>query len=165
MRVLAVCAAALALCASTAAAGLPRHGVFVPGQSLAGIALGQTEQEVRRTLGTSYGVCRGCFTQTWYFTYGKFQRQGLAIEFAKHLVWAVYTLWQPPGWTGPNGLRLGAPESKVGRLAGRTFSLTCVDGYDARVWDDRSARSVYYIVKGKVWGFGLMGFRGNPCRA
>jgi hypothetical protein len=37
-------------------------------------------------------------------------------------------------------------------------------GYDARVSDDDHARTVYYVVGGKLWGFGLLQPRANPCR-
>jgi len=73
--------AAALLLAATAAAGLPKAGVLVPGQSLGGIRLGESPRAVRAELGTFYGTCRGCSRRTWYFTYSPFDKQGLAVEF------------------------------------------------------------------------------------
>src|SRR5258706_5653021 len=96
MRTLALCAAVLVF-ASSAAAGLPRSGVFVPGRSLGGIRLGETTTAVRAALG-AHGVCSGCATTTWYFNYQPFNQRGLALEFTAGRVSAVYTLWQPARW-------------------------------------------------------------------
>jgi len=162
MRLVAVCAAALVLSGSAAAA-LPPHGVLVPGRSLGGIQLGDSPAQVRAKLGTSFGVCRGCTTMTWYFTYRTFDRRGLAVELDGGRVSAVYTLWRPNGWTAPHGLRLGAVEAQITALAGATIPIVC-SGYDARVSDGGRARTVYYVVRGKLWGFGLLQPRANPCR-
>jgi len=37
-------------------------------------------------------------------------------------------------------------------------------GYTALVRDSATARTTYYIVGGKLWGFGLMRARTSPCR-
>ena len=107
MRLIAVCAAALIL-SGTAAAALPRHGTLVPGRSLGGIRLGEPAAQVRAALGGSFGVCRGCATTTWYFTYRKFDRRGLAVELTEGRVSAVYTLWRPNGWSAPSTPDVGA---------------------------------------------------------
>ena len=73
MRLVIACAAALVLSGSAAAA-LPRHGTLVPGRSLGGIRLGEPAAQVRAALGSKFGVCRGCATTTWYFTYRTFDR-------------------------------------------------------------------------------------------
>src|ERR1700693_6089403 len=101
MRSLAVLAAALVaapVIGASAAAALPRTGVFVPGRSLGGIRLGESAAAVRAALGRSYGVCSACATTTWYFTYKRFDQHGLAVELTGGRVSAVYTLWQPTGW-------------------------------------------------------------------
>jgi hypothetical protein len=162
MRLVAVCAAALTL-SGTAGAALPRHGTLVPGHTLGGIRLGEPAGQVRSALGPFFGLCRGCPTTTWYFTYRKFDRRGLAIELTAGRVSAVYTLWRPSGWTAPQGLQLGAVEAQVTALAGAAIPIVC-SGYDARVIDDGAARTVYYIVDGKLWGFGLLRPHANPCR-
>src|SRR5262245_33496761 len=110
MRLTAIAAAALLL-APVAHAGLPRVGKLVPGRSLAGIRIGETQRQVTRALGRSHGVCPQCSVPTWYFNVQPFDEHGLGIEFTRGRVSAVYTLWQPNGWTGPKGLPLGATEA------------------------------------------------------
>jgi hypothetical protein len=162
MRSLASFAAALVVTAPAAAA-LPRAGVFVPGRSLGGIRLGESASAVRAALGHSYGVCNPCATTTWYFTYKRFDQHGLAVELTDGRVSAVYTLWQPSGWRTTAGLRLGVVEGQLTKSAGPLISVVC-SGYDARVADGTHARSVYYVVQGKLWGFGLLRQHADPCR-
>ena len=127
----------------------------MPGHSLAGVRLGATAAAVRARLGADYGVCRGCATTTWYFTYRRFDNQGLAVELTRDRVSAVYSLWKPPGWHDSRGVRLGAPEAQVGH----GVPIACA-GYNAIV----RGTSVYYIVDGSVWGFGLVPRGRSPCR-
>ncbi len=149
--------------AAPAAAALPHAGTLVPGRSLGGVRLGEPAEQVQAALGSSHGVCRGCATTTWYFTYRPFDRHGLAVELTGGRVSAVYTVWRPDGWSGPHGLRLGADDAQVGKLAGPLFPVVCSD-YDARVRDDGRARTVYYILRGRLWGFGLLRASADPCR-
>ena len=135
-------------------AALPAAAAFVPGRSLAGVRLGDSQAEVRARFGSDYGVCRGCATTTWYFTYRHFDDQGLGVELTGGRVSAVYTLWQPPGWHTAT-LRLGDPQAKVGPALTEQCS-----GYDALV----RGTSVYYVVNGSVWGFGLIPKGRSPCR-
>ena len=158
------CAAVLLLCAAApAAAALPARGVLVPDRSLGGVRLGETAAQVRAALGHSYGVCRGCARTTWYFTYRVFDDRGLAVELTQGRVSAVYTLWQPPGWHGPRGLGLGAPQGQVLAVGGTLLPIACA-GYQALVRDRGATRTVYYVVDAKLWGFGLLSAGGNPCR-
>ena len=129
--------------------------MLVPGRSLAGVRLGDTAARVRTQLGTDYGLCRGCATTTWYFTYRRFDDKGLAVELTRGRVSAVYTLWQPPGWIRTTRVTLGSPEERVGAA----ITVTCT-GYDALV----KGTSVYFVVDGKLWGFGLFPRRASPCR-
>jgi hypothetical protein len=161
VKTLALCALAL-VCASAAAAALPRTGVFVPGRSLGGIRLGESPAHVRAALG-AHGVCIGCSTTTWYFNYKPFNQHGLAVEFTGNQVSAVYTLWQPAGWRAAKGLQLGVVEAQLTTSTGPLVNVVC-PGYDARVADGTRARSVYYVVQGKLWGFGLLRAHANPCR-
>jgi hypothetical protein len=155
---------ALALVAIVASSGsLPTAGTLDPGRSLGGIHLGETQAQVRSALGRFYGVCDTCTRPTWYFTYGKWTQTGLAVELARGVVSAVYTLWQPLGWHSSHGLALGAPRGQVAAVAGPVVPIAC-PGYDALVRDVRGTRTVYYIVDDKLWGFGLMKARANPCR-
>jgi hypothetical protein len=163
MRRVIVCAALLLSVAQPAAAALPRQGTLVPARSLGGVRLGETAAQVRAALGRSYGVCRGCAAPTWYFTYLRFDRRGLAVELTGGRVSAVFTLWQPGGWTAPRGLQLGAAQAQVTSLAGPLIPISCT-GYDALVRDAPRARTAYYVVDGRLWGFGLLRAHENPCR-
>lgn len=158
------CAAVLLLCAAApAAAALPPSGTLVPNRSLGGIRLGETAAQVRAALGHSYGVCRGCPRTTWYFTYRAFDQHGLGVELTAGRVSAVYTVGQPPGWHAPRGLRLGATQGQIPALAGTLLPIAC-SGYQALVRDSNTARTVYYVVDAKLWGFGLLRPSENPCR-
>jgi hypothetical protein len=163
-RVIACAAAAAAFCfGGEASATLRPAGTLVPGTSLGGVRLGETQAQVRAGLGRSYGICRGCARTTWYFTYQAFERIGLAVEFTARRVSAVYTLWQPPGWRSAEGVQLGAVEAEVTTTAGALVPVACT-GYSALVRDTHGARTAYYLVGGRLWGFGLLGARQSPCR-
>jgi hypothetical protein len=153
---------ALALVAP-AAAGLPRGGSLAPGRSLGGIRLGESPRAVRAALGTFYGTCRGCPRRTWYFTYRPFEKQGLAVEFTRGRVSAVYTLWRPAGWHAPHKLGFGTSVLAVHQLTHASRTVTC-KGYEALVQDSAHARTAYYVVQGRLWGFGLFARGASPCR-
>ena len=108
-------------------------------------------------------MCRGCPRRTWYFTYRAFQRQGLAVEFERGHVSAAYTLWRPQGWHAPHGLRFGATPLTVHERVGSLRTITC-HGYVALVRDTADARTAYYLLEGRLWGFGLFRRGGSPCR-
>jgi hypothetical protein len=160
---LAAIAAAVLVLSPAALAVLPSAGKLVPGRSLAGIRIGETQRQVSAALGRSHGVCTACSVRTWYFNVRAFDQHGLGVEFTRGRVSAVYTIWQPDGWTGPNGLALGATQAQVQATAGALFQVTCT-GYDAWVHDLKAVRTVYYILNGNLWGFGLMRANANPCR-
>jgi len=153
---------ALAL-AVPAAAGLPKAGVLVPGRSLGGVRLGESPRAVRAKLGTFYGACRDCPRRTWYFTYGPFDRHGLAVEFTRGSVSGVYTLWRPRGWHAPHRLGFGTSALAVHRLTGASRTVPCGD-YDALTRDTAHARTAYYLLNGRLWGFGLFARGAAPCR-
>jgi hypothetical protein len=149
--------------AATAAAGLPKAGVLVPGRSLGGVRLGESPRAVRAALGTLYGTCRGCPRRTWYFTYRPYDRHGLAVELAGGRVSGVYTLWRPSGWHAPHKLGFGSSALVVHRLTGASHTVVCSD-YEALVQDSAHARTAYYLLNGRLWGFGLFRRGASPCR-
>ena len=153
----------LVLAAPAAAAGLPKAGVLVPGQSLGGIRLGESPRAVRAELGTFYGNCRGCSRRTWYFTYSPFDKQGLAVEFTGGLVSGLYTLWRPAGWHAPHMLRFGSSALAVHRLTGASRTTVC-RGYEALSRNSAQASTAYYLLNGRLWGFGLFRRDASPCR-
>jgi hypothetical protein len=163
MRRALVFAAVLACATGSAAAAPPRDGVLVPGRSLGGVHLGDSAGTIRTRLGRDYGVCRGCATTTWYFTYRPFDRHGLAVELHGGRVSGVYTVWKPSGWSTSGGLRLGASELELPTLAGPLVPIVCSD-YDARIVDGATTRTVYYVLRGRLWGFGLLRAHADPCR-
>jgi hypothetical protein len=137
------------------AAALPVHGVFVPGQSLGGVRLGDRPAAVRAAWGRSFGVCTDCTRKTWYFNYKQFTQQGAAVEFRSGRVVAAYTLWRPNGWRTRSGLRLGDAEERIAALYGALPRDDC-GGYAAYVEDRTTSVSAFYVVGGRVWGFGLI---------
>jgi hypothetical protein len=160
-----VFAAVIALSLTTSAvAALPQPGTLVPGRSLAGVRIGDTAAAVQAVLGHRYGVCQGCTVTTWYFNYRAFDQHGLAVEFTNGRASAVYTLWQPPGWRTQGGLQLGAVQGQVTAHAGTLIPVQCSGGYEALVTDTHAVRTAYYIVDGKLWGFGLVHALESPCR-
>ena len=154
---------AVLVLAAPAAAGLPKAGTLVPGRSLGGIRLAESPSAVRAALGTFYGLCRGCTQRTWYFTYRPFDKQGLAVEFTRRHVSAVYTLWRPSGWHAPHKLGFGSSPLVVHTVAHTTRTITC-HRYEALVRDSAHARTAYYLFDGELWGFGLFGRGASPCR-
>ena len=72
-------------------------------------------------------------------------------------------VWKPDGWSTTRGLRLGASEAELQRLAGPLVPIVCSD-YDARVRDEAGTRTVYYVLRGRLWGFGLLHLHADPCR-
>jgi hypothetical protein len=162
-RSLVATTVAALLFTATAAAGLPKAGVLVPGRSLGGIRLGESPRAVRAALGTFYGSCSGCPRRTWYFTYLPFDKRGLAVEFTGGRVSAVYTLWRPAGWHAPHKLEFGSSALAVHRRSGASRTVTCKD-YGALVQDSARARTAYYLLHGKLWGFGLFRRGASPCR-
>jgi hypothetical protein len=154
--------AALALVPPPAAAAPPHEGLFVPGRSLGGVALGMSKAEVKRAWGTRFGRCRDCSSETWYFTYRRFEPQGAGVVFRRGRVTRVFTLWQPAGWRTAAGVRLGVDESAVTNAYGTLARRHCIR-YSALVLRGRRAESAFYVFSGELWGFGLTRPGTSPC--
>ncbi|MDQ3866977.1 MAG: hypothetical protein M3304_09160 [Actinomycetota bacterium] len=157
---LPVLAAAFAL--APAAAAPPSDGVLFPGESLAGIELGMTKADVLRLWGKRHGVCRECLRETWYFNYRPFHPEGAGVVFRRSRVVRVFTVWRPRGWRTVGGLSLGAPQAEISDAAVVVDERHCV-GYEALVAPGRSAQTVFYAYRGKLWGFALVRAGANPC--
>lgn len=159
---LALAAAALAFPATSAGA-LPAHGVFVPGESLGGVRLGDTRSEVLDVWGKRHGVCRDCRLVTWYFNLKPFEPQGAAVVFRRGRVVRAYTVWRPRGWRTDGGLELGATRGALAKAYPDLPSRSC-ERYTAFVRpEDVRTTSVFYVYRGRLWGFGLMRPRLSPC--
>ena len=141
---------------------LPHAGTFAPGQSLGGVRLGMAGPEVVRLWGREYGVCRGCPRTTWYFTYRPFEPKGAQVQFERGRVVAIATVWSPPGWRTTRGLKIGDETSRITLVYGPLPSLAC-HNYAALVLSGHRATSVFYVVEGRLWGFGLIGSPRSAC--
>jgi hypothetical protein len=161
VRLLALAPLALVL-AGTAATAPPRAGLFVPGRSLGGVRLGMTPRQVKSAWGTEHGVCRGCVDETWFFTYRAFKPQGTGVGLRDGRVVSIFTHWAPKGWHTPHGVRIGDPSSTVTRRY-RTLPPTTCSTYSVITVLGPNVVSAFYVVNGKVWGFGLATARVNPC--
>jgi hypothetical protein len=155
-------AAVLAL-AGSAVAAPPRAGLFVPGASLGGLKLGQTEAEVRAAWGAGYARCKGCKRPTWYYTFRAFSPKGAGVEFRRGRAAAIFTLWSPRGWRTTRGLQTGDEEAWATKLYHSVKRTEC-GTYSALVLPGGRAVSVIYVVSGRVWGFGLLSPGSQPCR-
>jgi hypothetical protein len=162
---LALAAALTLAVAATTLAAVPSAGdrVLVPGRSLGGLMLGGSEADVRAAWGNRFGRCRSCAQPTWYFNERPFEPKGLGVEFRRGRVTALFTLWQPDGWRSTRGVRLGDPEARVGQLEGPTIRVGCA-GYAALTQADGDAVTAFYVVYGRVWGFGLVRAGVPVCR-
>jgi hypothetical protein len=159
---LALVSAALTLPA-TSASSLPAQGVFVPGASLSGVRLGDTRSEVLQVWGSRHGVCRDCRLLTWYFNLKPFEPQGAAVVFRRGRVIRAYTVWRPRGWRTDEGLELGATSGVLAKAYPRLASRSC-DRYTAFLRPENlRTTSVFYVYRGRLWGFGLMRPRLSPC--
>jgi len=137
-------------------------GAFNPGDSLAGVQLGMTSAEVVDAWGSRHGVCRDCEETTWYVNEQPFQPQGTGVVFERDRVVHAFTVWQPQGWSTPEGLTLGAPAGDIGATYGELAEIDCGD-YLALVDNDPEATSAFYVYEDEVWGFGLLTRGRAPC--
>ena len=162
LSALAVCTAALTY-PTTLAGSLPARGVFVPGESLSGVRLGDTRSEVLDLWGSRHGICRDCRRVTWYFNLKPFDPQGAAVVFRRGRVVRAFTVWRPRGWRTDEGLELGAPSGALAKAYPGLASRSC-DRYTAflRPGNVRT-KSVFYVYRGRLWAFGLMRPQLSPC--
>ena len=147
---------------STPAAALPKQGVLVSNQSLAGIRLGDSEATVRKLWGGHFSRCAGCKPETWFYFYPPpADPVGAGVEFVRGQVVAVFTLGSPAGWRTSSGI-------KVGQILGFPHAsdpqwLTC-NGYSAKP-AARSGTAVASILTqgAAVYGFSLTRPSISPC--
>jgi len=142
---------------------LPLHGTLVPAKSLGGLHLGDSPARVAARWGHGFGVCTTCARPTWYYNYTRYQPQGAGVEFTGGHVDAIFTLWSPTGWRTTQALRIGDPAVRITALYG-PLALERCGTYDARLLIRTRSVTAFYVVAGKVWGFGLMGPAVPVCR-
>jgi hypothetical protein len=154
-----VLSAALALFSHSPSHGwgghLPVKGVLVPGVSLAGIKIGDSERHVRRVWGTNYVTCKYCSDPTWLYEYQSGEPLGTAARFQKGKVVAVFTLGSPAGWRTNKGLYIGDPISNVYQFFPRTGTTRCI-GFDAITTKQGHVVTAVYSSAGVVYGFALV---------
>jgi hypothetical protein len=140
---------------------LPHHGVLVPARSLGGVQLGMTRPQVQSVWGRTFGRCRTCTRETWYFNYEKFHAEGAAVRFRRGRVDAVWTLWKPPGWR-VGKLELGVPSAVFTERWGALVTVPC-GSYQARIVTRGRVMTIFYVYGNQLWGFGLGRPGGSPC--
>ena len=153
-RALLATTAILVLAVSPAGAAPPTAGVLVPGSSLGGLRLGATKAQVESAWGRAYGVCSNCPRETWYFNYFAFQPRGVGVDLRRGRVVALFTIHSPSGWRTQRGLELGAGVAEVRGVYGTLKRIDC-DGYYALVLERAGTRTALYILRERLWAFGL----------
>jgi hypothetical protein len=147
---------------ATHIAALPKQGVLVSNQSLAGIELGDTRAMVKKLWGGHFSRCTGCKPETWFYFYPPpADPVGAGVEFVNGKVVGVFTLGSPAGWRTSTGI-------KVGQILGFPRAsdpqwLTC-NGYSAKP-ATRSGTAVASILTqgAAVYGFALTRPSVSPC--
>jgi hypothetical protein len=132
----------------------PDGGVVVPSRSFDGLRLGASTASIEARWGKRHGRCRGCRATTWYFN-EPFKPQGVGVELRRGRAVAFFTLWKPRGWRTGQGLRLGDPVPRVTEVYGPLPRLEC-GTYYALTLETARTLTAFYVVDGKLWGFGLM---------
>jgi hypothetical protein len=145
---------AAALLATTLATA-PASGVVVPSRSFDGLRLGAGAAAIEARWGTRHGLCRDCRRTTWYFNTRRFRPQGVGVELRNGRAVAFFTLWKPPGWRTNRHLRLGEPVARITEVYGPMTRLEC-GTYYALTMETARTLTAFYVVDGKLWGFGLM---------
>jgi hypothetical protein len=145
---------AVLLSSPGASAAPPRAGLVVPGRALGGLALGATKAQVRAAWGKRHGVCRDCPRETWYFNLKRFEPQGAGVTFRNGRAVALFTVWSPPDWRTPQGLRIGDPEFRIAAIYGTLFRFDC-GRYSAWTIRSNGVTTAFYVFDEQVWGFGL----------
>ena len=160
LAALAVAAAVAAGSPGAAGAAPPDAGLFVPGRSLGGIALGASRADVVAAWGRAFGRCRGCSTETLYFNRYAFRPDGAGVALRAGKVVAVFTLWAPAGWRTAQGLQVDEPLLRLEATYRPLRRVRCA-GYEAFLLPGSGPRSVVYVLDERVWGFALLG-EGHP---
>ena len=156
--------AALAL-AAPAAAGLPRAGTLVPGRSLGGIRLDETQHAVRAALGAVYGVCRRLRAADVVLHVQAVRRArargrvrpAAASSGGLHALAAggLARAERPPPRRDAARRCTSAPARSARSRAPATTRSSR---------DSPRPRTAYYLVDGRLWGFGLFRRSASPCR-
>lgn len=136
-------------------AALPQKAVLVPGKSLAGVRLGDSEQRVLSLWGADYTTCDFCRLDTWLYTYEAPNAVGAAVSFLKGRVVAVFTLGTPIGWRSTDGLKLGEFADRIDAVHPDLPWKSCI-GYVARSFKSPNGAVTSIYSDGQtIYGFAL----------
>lgn len=138
-----------------ASGSLPTRGLFIPGVSLAGVHIGDTQQKVIATLGPKYKTCAYCTDPTLLWMYRSGEPLGMAARFQKGKVVAVFTLGSPAGWKTDKGLAMGDGISNVYQYFSNTGTKRCI-GFDAITAQTGKVTTAFYSAAGVVYGFAMV---------
>lgn len=134
---------------------LPTRGLFVPGVSLAGVHIGDTQKRVVSILGPKYKTCAFCTDPTFLWMYGSGEPLGMAARFENGKVVAVFTLGSPAGWKTDKGLAMGDGVSNVYNFFPNTGTKRCI-GFDAITVRTGNVMTAFYSSAGVVYGFAMV---------
>jgi hypothetical protein len=68
--------------ASTRSTNFPTHGLVVPGQTIGGVGIGMSQDQVRAHWGNNFRVCQSCGKSlVWLYTYPGPEPLGAAVKF------------------------------------------------------------------------------------
>jgi hypothetical protein len=149
--------------AHSAKGHLPVRGVVIPGVSLAGVKVGDTEQRVKQVWGSNFTTCKYCSDATWLFEYRVGEPLGAAARFENGRVVAVFTLGSPSGWKTVKGLNIGDPINNVFQYYPKTGTVRCI-GFDAVTIRTGNVVTAFYSAAGVVYGFALVAPSMTPCQ-
>ncbi len=137
-------------------AGLPLQGVLVPGRSLGGVRLGDTQAAVRARWGADFRVCGSCADQTWFFDFGERRPDpvGAAVVFRRGRVVGVFTLGAPLGWRTASGVRVDEDVRRATAVYDRLRWRSCI-GYSALTMRNGRAVTSIYASGDVIYGFAL----------
>jgi hypothetical protein len=133
----------------------PTRGIFIPGVSLAGVKIGDTQARVRKLWGSKYKTCPYCTDITWLYEYRTGEPLGAAARFEQGRVVAVFTLGSPAGWKTDKGLAMGDGISDVYDFFDNTGFKRCI-GFDAITAQTGKVTTAFYSAAGVVYGFALV---------
>jgi hypothetical protein len=150
---IALAVAIFAGAAHARSSNFPTKGKVVPGKTIAGVGLSDTETTVQHKWGHNYKVCAYCKTTTWFYEYATGEPLGAAVKFQNNKVVAVFTLGSPAGW-GVQGAMMGDPVSNVYNLFGNTGTVNCI-GYDALTVRIGPTTMSFYSASGTIYGFAI----------
>jgi hypothetical protein len=149
---------------------LPTRGIFKPGQTLAGVGLGYTQDHVTAVLGKNYTICTTalaavlCKEPVLLFEYTRGEPLGVGVKFHNGKVVAIFTLGAIQGWKTIDGLKMYYPVSNIYTIyPAATIYSKCI-GFEAFSMRSGNVTSSFYQASGVIYGFALTAPSESPCQ-